>query len=130
MSYASLQSSRNGFNKYGAQLSVVPFVHCVAVVTTSAGTSFFRHFLSNLHAMIFVVILVATSLIHLIMILRDPLYVPYFFFISSASAFSFVLSSRNYVGVSPCVGSPMMYAMSSMSIETICSSIFSRFCYF
>jgi len=53
---------------------------------------------------------------HLIMILRDPFYVPYVFFISSASAFSFVLSSRNYAGVSPQGGIPVMYVMSSTSI--------------
>jgi hypothetical protein len=101
---------------------VVPSTHYVAAATTPVGTSSFRNFLSNLHAIIFLAILFVTSLIHLIMILRDPLLVLYFFFISSANAFSFVLSSRNCAGYQPRDVSPLMYAMSSTSIETSCSS--------
>jgi ABC-type Fe3+-siderophore transport system permease subunit len=104
-----------------AQMSVVPSTHCVVSVTTLEGTSSLQHFLSNLHAMIFVVILVATSLICLIMILRNPLSVPYFFFISSASTFSFVLSSSNCASVSPSDGSSVLYVMRSTSIEKIYS---------
>jgi hypothetical protein len=101
---------------------VVPSTHCVATTTTPAETSSLWHYLSNLHAIIFVAILVVNSLIHLIMILCDPLSVPYFFFISSTSALSFVLSSRNCAGSSPRDGIPVMYVIISTSIETSCSS--------
>jgi hypothetical protein len=45
-----------------------------------------------------------------------------FFFISLASAFSFVLSSRKCTSASTYDGSLVTYAMNSMSIETSCSS--------
>jgi hypothetical protein len=101
---------------------VVPSAHYAIAVTTLAETSSLQHFLINLHAMIFVAILVATSLIRLMMILRDSLSMPYFFFIYLANAFSFVLSSRNCVGSSTHDGKHVMYEMSSTSIETSCSS--------
>jgi hypothetical protein len=103
-------------------MSVVPLTHYVAVVTTPTEASSLWHFLINLHTIIVLAILVAMSLIRLIMILCDPLLVPYFLFISSASDFSFVLSSRNCTGSMPRDGSPVMCAMSSMSIEMSCSS--------
>jgi hypothetical protein len=103
-------------------MSVVPSAHYVVAATNSVGTSSLRNFLSNFHSIIFVAILVMTSLIRLMVIPRDPLSVPYFFFISSSSAFSFVLSSRNCVGSSPYDGSPVLYAISSTYIETSCSS--------
>jgi maltodextrin utilization protein YvdJ len=101
---------------------VVPSTHYATIATTPAETSSLRHFLSKLHAMIFVAILVVMPLIYLIMILCIPLSVSYFIFISSTSAFSFVLSLRNYAGSMPCDGSPVMCAMSFMSIEVSWSS--------
>jgi hypothetical protein len=117
-----LQSSRNRFSKYRAQLSVVPSTHCVASAKTPTGNSSLRHFLSNLHAIIFGAILFVASLICLIMIPRDPLCLPYFFFISSSNAFSFDLSSRSCVGSSPHDGSPVMYAIISTFIQMSFSS--------
>jgi hypothetical protein len=113
----SLHSSRNIFNKYGAQLSIVPSAHCAAATTKSTGTYSLRHFLSSLNTMIFVDMLVVASLMRLIMIPHDPLSVPYVFFISSVNSFSFVLSLRNCMGISPHGGSPVIYVMSSTSID-------------
>jgi hypothetical protein len=62
-------------------------------------------------------ILVVASLIHFMIILREPILVPYFFFISSARAFSFPFSSRYYACFLPFDGRPMMNAMRSTSID-------------
>jgi len=100
-SYASLHSSRNKFDKYSTQLSIIPFTHCATSTMTPIGNSSLLHFLRKLQSMSLVVIHVATSLMHLMMIPRNPLSMPYVFFISSTSAFSFFLLSRYYAGFSP-----------------------------
>jgi len=99
-------------------MTMVPSTNYVLATTTLLRTSSSKHFLRNLQDIIFVSILVAMSLTCLIMILGNPVSMSYFLFISSAIYFSFVLSSRNILGSIPCDGSPMMCAMSSMSIET------------
>jgi hypothetical protein len=98
-------------------MSMVSFVHCNATVTTLVGTSSLWYLHRNLHSISFVAIPMATSLILLMMILHDPLSIPYIFFISSMRAFSFVLSSRYYMGLFPIDGRPVMNAMSSTLME-------------
>jgi hypothetical protein len=78
---------------------------------TLAGTSSLRHFLNNLQAKIFTPNCVSALLIRLIIIPLVPLEVPYFFFISSANAFSLDLSSRINVGSIPRLGSPIICAI-------------------
>jgi hypothetical protein len=51
-----------------------------------------------------------------------PLSVPYFFFISSANAFSLGLSSNISVGSIPQMGSPVICVISSIVMETSLSS--------
>jgi hypothetical protein len=99
------------FNKYGAS------VHCVAAAKTLVETSSLQNFLRKLHAMNLMASLVVAPLMHLMMIVRDPLFFPYIFFISSANAFYFVLSSRNYEKLSPRDGIPVRKEMSSASTE-------------
>jgi hypothetical protein len=101
---------------------VVPLAHFAAATTTPAETSSLWNFLSSFYSIICVAILFTASLIRQMMILHDPLSMSYFFFISLASAFSFVLSSGNCVGSSPRDSRPVMYLMSSTSIEMIFSS--------
>jgi hypothetical protein len=107
---------------------VVPSAHYDAIATTPTMTSSLRYFLSILQAMIFASIFFATLLICLMMIPCVPLSVSYLFFISLESDLSFVLSLRNCAGSMPHDGSPMMCAMSSMSIETSLSSHISLPC--
>jgi hypothetical protein len=62
------------------------------------------------------------------MIPRVPLSVSYFFFISFASDFSFVLSSMNCTGSMPQDGNLVMFSIISMSIETNLSNHISPPC--
>jgi hypothetical protein len=96
---------------------MVPFTHCVVVMTTPVGTSSLQNLCNNLHAISFVAILVVVSFILLIIIPHKPLYIPYVFFISTTKYFSLVLSLKYYVGLSPIDGRPVMKEMSSMSME-------------
>jgi hypothetical protein len=57
-----------------------------------------------------------------------PLSVPYLFFISFASSFSFFLSSRNCVGSMPQDGNSVMCVIISTSIKTILSNQMSPAC--
>jgi hypothetical protein len=106
---------------------VVPSTHCVATTMTPVGNSSLRHFLSSLQAMIFVAICVDIMIL-LMMIPCVPWSMLYFFFISSASAFAFVLSSRNCARSMHRDGSPVMCAMSSTSIKTFLSNHISPPC--
>jgi hypothetical protein len=67
-------------------------------------------------------------LIYLIIIPLVPLAIPYFFFISSANAFSLDLLSRIYAGSMPRLGSPVIYAISSIVMGTGLSSHISPLC--
>ena len=80
---------------------------------TPTGTSSLWHFRSILQATIFVLNCVATLLICLIIMPLVPLSVPYFFFISSANAFSLDLSSIISAGSIPPVGRPVICTISS-----------------
>jgi hypothetical protein len=83
---------------------------------TLVGASSLQHFLKSLQAINMVVDLVVDSLILLMINPLEPLSFLYFLFISSARAFSFVLSSKYYSGFSPSIGKPMIYANKSTSI--------------
>jgi hypothetical protein len=96
---------------------MLPFVHCTTAATTPVGTSSLQHLRRNFHAISFVSILVAASLILLIIIPCEPLSIPYVFFVSSTRDFSLVLSSRYCVRFSPIDGRPVIKEMSSTSME-------------
>jgi hypothetical protein len=85
---------------------------------TLASTSSLRYFLSNLQANIFAPNCVVALLIHLIMMPLVLLVVSYFFFISSANAFSLDLSSRINAGSITQVGNPVICALRSTIMRT------------
>jgi hypothetical protein len=97
---------------------MVSFAHYVASAKTPVGTSSLRHLRRNLHDINFMAILVDASLLLFIIILQEPLYVPYVFFISYARDFSLVLSFKFCEGFSLFDGRHVMNSMSSTSIET------------
>jgi hypothetical protein len=88
-------------------------VHWVATATTPAGTSSLWYFLSKLQDKIFAPNCVDVLLICLMTMPLVPLAVPYFFFISSASAFFLVLSAKNNAGSIPRIGNPIICAIIS-----------------
>jgi hypothetical protein len=82
----------------------------------------------NLQDKIFAPIYVDLLLICLIMIPLVPLAVPYFFFFSSANAFSLDLSSRINAGSIPRVGNSVICAIRSTGMGTGLSSHMSPPC--
>jgi hypothetical protein len=92
-------------------------VHYTIAAITPASASSLQHFLKSFQDKNFVSNIVVVSLIMLIMIPREPLSVPYVFFISSARDFSLVLSYKYCSGFSPSVGNPVVYAFRYTSID-------------